>query len=99
MNTGIAEQNTVDDMFETIKNKVEIFKASVKVKNISTISCQCDVHFPKNAIRNMNKKRLDDVHGFSVSTIEKFSWECHQTGQKQKGCLYGKTTPSNINPL
>ena len=86
-------------MFENILSEVETFKALVMVQNTSTSECKCSTKFSNSALRKMNKKGLEDIHGFSEDLITNLSWKCPQTGQTSKGCFYGKHSPTNSNPL
>ena len=88
---------SADDMFESIKNEVNNFKALVQAFNDSRTSCQCSSQFPKTVLRKMSTNKLSDIHGFSYLNIDQLSWTCPRTGQKAKGCFYWKSTPTQNN--
>ena len=93
-NNTRKKPKSVDNMFESIKNEVKIFKALVKGYNDSKISCQCNIQFPKIARRKMSANKLNDIHGFSLFNIDLLKWTCPRTNQKGKGCFYSKSTPT-----
>ena len=81
------KQMSADDMFESIKNEVNNFKALVQTYNDSRTLCQCSSQFPKTVLRKMSINKLSDIHGFSYLNIDQLSWTCPRTGHKTKVVL------------
>ena len=64
---------SADDVFESIKNEVNNFKALVQAYNDSRTFCQCSIQFPNTLLQKMSINKLSDIHGFSYLNIDQVS--------------------------
>ena len=53
----------------------------------------------KTEVKEMEKKKVYDIHDFNYDLLNDLRWKCPQTKKPGRGAFYTKKKPTKISPL